>query len=521
MNQHLNSSTGTPTNGVGHSGPAATGSNDDGHYQIPINSGGVHHQQQQQQQHHQLPAPSAYGYDHGATGHLQPLQQQPMQHLPMQHLPIHSLPQHYPMHTLGQQGHSQSHTPQLYQQQAAVATANAPGQGQAAHYAGQHHQLMTPNPYQQYQQQQQLPHLHPGGAAGDTRDHLNLQFNPMAYQQQTQHQQYQHLMPQQSQTPQPVEPTPPGKRQPKKQKKQVGEPVDAHALAQQHHMEMLARASQNEIMESTTRKVAPRSSDLFRVGPPFNPTKQHAPVYVAGSNMQVFPTLHARIDRGFEPSQSNSCWIGYKRNYFSLVSSFEISGLPFEQFLHNSYYTVDAGGPQSKPISYFAIRLTAKCSDDDIAISLIQHTAKRDKGPQFAPPIYPALPGELPDHETVKASCNKRNSAKIEALNKVFFFNRGDSYEAKNSILRNYPSDSISKVARFERIQFTSSIRVKATNSAARYFTLAVELLGIVEEDSQIQPVLLSSIESPPLIIRGRSPSSYHKDRTSGYRAQS
>ena len=76
------------------------------------------------------------------------------------------------------------------------------------------------------------------------------------------------------------------------------------------------------------------------------------------------------------------------------------------------------------PISYFAIRLVAKCSDEDVAISLIQHTAKRDKGPQFPPPIYPAVPSELPDHETVKVSCNKRNNNKIETMNKIFYFDR-------------------------------------------------------------------------------------------------
>ncbi|KAG5416967.1 hypothetical protein I9W82_004598 [Candida metapsilosis] len=633
MSQHLKSS-GTP--GTSHSA-APTGSNDDGsglHSQYQqtnaIGGGGVSSAPQQQQQ--QIPggAPSAYGYDasghlNGVT-HLQPLQQQPMQHLPM-----HSLPQHYPIHSLGQQGHSQSHTPQISYQQQQAAAAAAAAQGQS-HYGGQnqlhqqmHHQLMTPNPYQQHYQQQQLPHLHPaGGAAGsgatgahDSHDHLNLQFNPMAYQQQSQQQQLHHLghqipnVSQQSQTQQPTplppqlhhlaqnplsqsvpishhqtpQPTPQpqgnGRRQTKKQKQQAAaaaaaaahlhsqtgsiDPnsheqgtLDAHTLAQQHHMEMLARASQNEMMESAARKVAPRSSDLFRVGPPFGMMKQHAPVYCKANDMQVFPMLHARIDRGFEMGETGT-WIGYKRNYFTLVASFNLQDFDFGRFLQNQFYTYDksklngnglhhhhprTAQPHHHPhhphhahhagetrldISYFAIRLVAKCSDDDVAISLIQHTAKRDKGPQFPPPIYPALPGDLPDHETVKASCNKRNNSKIENMNKVFFFDRAQYYgdygldsSKDHSILRNYPSDSISKVARFERIQFTSSIRVKSTSTAARYFTLSCELLGIVEdEESQIQPILLGSIESPPLVIRGRSPSSYHKDRTSGYRPPS
>ena len=110
----------------------------------------------------------------------------------------------------------------------------------------------------------------------------------------------------------------------------------------------------------------------------------------------------------------------------------------------------------------------AKCSDEDVAISLIQHTAKRDKGPQFPPPIYPAVPSELPDHETVKVSCNKRNNNKIETMNKIFTL-IGNYYQEYNldsykdqSILKSYPSQSISKVARFERINSPALLELKA-----------------------------------------------------------
>lgn len=285
-------------------------------------------------------------------------------------------------------------------------------------------------------------------------------------------------------------------------------------------------------MENGTRKVAPRSSDLFRVGPQFGATRQHREIYCKHlGGMEVTPVVEARIDRGFEIGE-NGNWIGYKRNYFTLVSAFHLEDFDYDKFLQTKFYTVEKGGaaggapPTKVDISYFAIRLVAKCSDDDVSISLIQHTAKRDKGPQFPPPIYPAVPGDLPDHETVKSSCNKRNGNKIENMNKIFYFDRLEHYSENGLdamkdplVLKNYPSDSIAKVARFERIQFTSSIRVKSTTVNLRYFTLNVELLGIVEdEEMQIQPVLLSSIETPPLIIRGRSPSNYHKDKTSGYR---
>lgn len=299
-----------------------------------------------------------------------------------------------------------------------------------------------------------------------------------------------------------------------------------------HHLEMLAQANEEDFLDSTNRKVAPRSSDLFKVGPQFSETRHHQDIYCKRNDLDVNPILEARIDRGFEVGE-NGTWIGYKRNYFTLVASFSLENFNFDRFIQNKFYTYEKSskngesvGENKVEISYFAIRLVAKCSDDDVSISLVQHTAKRDKGPQFPPPIYPAVPGDMPDHDTVRASCNKRNGNKIENMNKVFYFDRAEYYHNTNldtlkddSVLKNYPSDSIARVARFERIQFTSSIRLKSTSVNSRYFTLHVELLGIIEnEDCQIQPILLSSIETPPLIIRGRSPSNYHKDRTSGYR---
>ena len=307
-----------------------------------------------------------------------------------------------------------------------------------------------------------------------------------------------------------------------------------HALDKNphHQFEMLARANEEDFLDTTNRKVAPRSSDLFKIGPQFSETRHHQDIYCKRNDMDVNPILEARIDRGFEVGE-NGTWIGYKRNYFTLVAAFSFENFSLDRFIQNRFYTYEKAskngesvGENKVEISYFAIRLVAKCSDDDVSISLVQHTAKRDKGPQFPPPIYPAVPGNLPDHDTVRASCNKRNGSKIENMNKVFYFDRAAYYDHTNldtfkddSVLKNYPSDSIAKVARFERIQFTSSIRLKSTSINSRYFTLHVELLGIVEnEDAQIQPLLLSSIETPPLIIRGRSPSNYHKDRTSGYR---
>ncbi|KAK6198936.1 uncharacterized protein RJT21DRAFT_122592 [Scheffersomyces amazonensis] len=544
-----------------------------------------------QQPQHQSQTAQASGQH--VQHHQQPQQPQPQHH---QYDPHHTQLYHS---TTPQQQHS-IHDPQLTRQQQMQLPQHQLHQ--------QHH--LSHNPVaaaaaaaaaaaQQQQQQQQLQHhLVQYGAPDhhhDQQDHLNVQLTQQLpsfptsltpqhhshFQQQQQHQQQlqRQLQQQQQQLHQQQQQQLHHQHQQLQQQHlshhQVGIPQQSQVLHQQqvqvpqqqhhhHHLDMLAgtgagvsQSHEQEYSEPpANRKVAPRSTDLFRVGPQFSETRHHQEIYCKGNDMVVNPILEARIDRGFEIGE-NGNWIGYKRNYFTLVSAFTLENFNFERFINNKFYTFDkargngANGsvngngngnghlhhphhPQlhhsqlgSKvDISYFAIRLVAKCSDDDVSISLIQHTAKRDKGPQFPPPIYPAVPGDLPDHETVRASCNKRNGNKIESMNKIFYFDRNDYYHHVNlnsnkddSILKNYPSDSIARIARFERIQFTSSIRIKSASTNSRYFTLHVELLGIIEdEDLQIQPILLSSIETPPLIIRGRSPSNYHKDRTSGYR---
>ena len=302
---------------------------------------------------------------------------------------------------------------------------------------------------------------------------------------------------------------------------------------------------------SPRSRVAPRSKNLFRVGPPFGATVQASPLFSNKKNTQITPRLSARLDRGFERGEAGN-WIGYKRNYLTLVLAFEVPGCDLDSFLAQTYYVVK--GARRMPVRYFALGVSARCSDASCAVSLVQHTPKRDKGPQYAVPIYAAVPGTLPDHKTVTLACNKRNRAKVDALDRVFLYRRAtgststedpmhpqDLYSVNslgsvsgNSIsesvsdsvsgsvsgnsdppaLRHYPPDVV-RVARFERIQFSASLRVKSTPVPQKYYTLTVKLLAVVADAN---PVVIASVELDPLLVRGRSPSSYAREKTSGFR---
>lgn len=256
------------------------------------------------------------------------------------------------------------------------------------------------------------------------------------------------------------------------------------------------------------KKLAPRSSLQFKVGPQFTPTSSVKNIFNS-KGVLMEPLLTPRIDRGFEII--NNEWVGYKRNYFTLVSTFCFQGVGFEEFAGDRYYYDDPVVKAPQTIQYFGIRLVAKCVDDDKDVSLIQHTAKRDLGPQFVPPVHPVVPSELPDHTTIREAANVRNTGKIARLNEVFFFDRNE-HDVRHfdiSGLSYYPDDKIIKVARYERIQFSASINCKKPALSSKRFKLLFELVAFTNKNSPDSFVVLAFRETPPLIIRGRSPSNY------------
>lgn len=78
------------------------------------------------------------------------------------------------------------------------------------------------------------------------------------------------------------------------------------------------------------------------------------------------------------------------------------------------------------------------------------------------------------------------------------------------SILSTYPEGRIATVARYERIQFSTSINYRKSSMVNRHFILKVELLGLLDDGKY---AVLASTETQPLVVRGRSPSNYQMAR--------
>jgi len=173
----------------------------------------------------------------------------------------------------------------------------------------------------------------------------------------------------------------------------------------------------------------------------------------------VRPEIHCHIEKGFFMSSDNS-WTCYRRNYFAVDGSYSLHPPPRSRLFL-----------KSKPIQSLALDLSA-CVDGigAKAVDLVQHTPKRDKGPQLAPRPVTLLPKNLQGTTDLRTTHS------------------------------------------FERIQFKSATANNGKRRAAQqYYVIIVSLLADVRLGLFGPPdwVKVAQRCSEQLVIRGRSPSHY------------
>lgn len=274
-------------------------------------------------------------------------------------------------------------------------------------------------------------------------------------------------------------------------------------------------------------RIPPRSCLQFKIGPPFQIIKNYCKVISATTNQTIKFNVTPRIDRGFDLIGNE--WVGYKRNYLTLVAAFQTNIPDNNKFIQDSYM-IEINEGHFVPIEYFAIKILAKSNKGLTEVSLVQHTSKRDKGPHFKPQLCPLLPAKLPDHKVIRDIANLRNQNKMKVFDSSFFYHR-DKEKINifpTSVAYGYPNECIDKVARFERIQFATSINSKKVNERSKFFKLHV-LFGavvdypidsfqneIMENDENLSGsknfIYIQELNTPPLIVRGRSPSTYNNN---------
>ncbi|KAI8911572.1 hypothetical protein EDD86DRAFT_202734 [Gorgonomyces haynaldii] len=197
-------------------------------------------------------------------------------------------------------------------------------------------------------------------------------------------------------------------------------------------------------------------------GPFFKPTHQFANLYSSTGQMLTV-SLTPKMDRGFFLSGSD--WTCYRRNYFQVSCAFTFAP---EDPNHYDIVTMEIDGVQSN-ISQFLVGISSKVASGDKIIELVQHTPKRDKGPQSVPEPRQIVPGGNPHH-----------------------------YSGANTT---------SNVATFERLQFKSATANNGKRRAAQqYYCVIVDLFATTESGLTFK---VATTESAPLVVRGRSPGHY------------
>jgi meiosis-specific transcription factor NDT80 len=240
--------------------------------------------------------------------------------------------------------------------------------------------------------------------------------------------------------------------------------------------------------------------------PPFHAQETFGTITCEGST--ATPNIEAKIEKGFFYS-GDRVWTCYRRNYFAVNVSFGL-----QPWISNARLYLDQGnGKGPEQIQSMAVSLAAAVDGaSGKTIELIQHTPKRDKGPQLAMKkelLAPTPPGK--SHEHGGYGLNNFHQTSAVSGPQLPLQNEGDAsqqYSPTSHANSNYQHS-------FERIQFKSATANNGKRRAQQqYYHLIVELWANVQNprDSDPRWVKIAARSSHQVVVRGRSPSHYQNE---------
>ncbi|KAJ3274463.1 hypothetical protein HK104_004083, partial [Borealophlyctis nickersoniae] len=206
-----------------------------------------------------------------------------------------------------------------------------------------------------------------------------------------------------------------------------------------------------------------RSRTISEAGPFFRPTHQLHHVYSMDRTRSYALRLHPKIERGFFLAEGD--WTCYRRNYFQVSSTFSATDALGQRVEVPCLLEYE---DRLRTITGFLIGVAARTSTGARDIDLVQHTAKRDKGPQITPTPQPCEP--------------------------------------QDTSATRHEADSFHSVT-YDRLQFkTATANNGKRRAAQQYHILSIELFGRCEDGTILR---IASCESAPLVVRGRAPGHY------------
>ncbi|CEP08848.1 hypothetical protein [Parasitella parasitica] len=209
----------------------------------------------------------------------------------------------------------------------------------------------------------------------------------------------------------------------------------------------------------------------FETGPTFSQTKQTLDLWNIDQSNGYQVQLHAKMDRGF--FRADQDWTCYRRNYFQLSATFDVHGTNYAMHGPEVPCLIRTENQEIHQVDFFSIGVSARVSGSDKKIELVQHTPKRDKGPQM-----------IPEARAVSAGGN------------LHLASVGSNHN----------------IVTFERMQFkTATANNGKRRAAQQYYEIVVDLFANSSTGKQFK---VASCTSASLVVRGRSPGHYADSHT-------
>jgi meiosis-specific transcription factor NDT80 len=210
---------------------------------------------------------------------------------------------------------------------------------------------------------------------------------------------------------------------------------------------------------------------------------------ITSEGQPVHVQVSGKIDKGFFMAEDD--WTCYRRNYFQLTCYYQLTPMVSPASLR-----VARKSGVSEQVYGLAMSISATVDGKDGRhIELVQHTPKRDKGPQAKPDrvnMAPKVPGYIDGRLGGGAMSS---------------FDQG-AYGHSSS---QPPTEHT-----YERIQFKCATANNGRRRAAQqYYHLVVELMADLgpEKPAADRWVKIAHRISQPVVVRGRSPGHYQLER--------
>lgn len=235
------------------------------------------------------------------------------------------------------------------------------------------------------------------------------------------------------------------------------------------------------------------TTPLSSVGPPLNATEELFSLQTP-EGQSVHPDIFGKIDKGFFLSDGD--WTCYRRNYFQLSCSYTLN-----PFVPVTQVQLNRGSGSIVQVYGFAMTIAAVVDDcrDGKAIDLVQHTAKRDKGPQGKPDRRVLSPRPTPAPQMYGSGDNSMSNGTPSIFDQRF---------------NGHPAQPPTETT-FDRIQFKQATANNGKRRAAQqYYHLVVELYADTGAQMGADRYLRVAIRtSAAMVVRGRSPGHYQGER--------